>query len=178
MTEITRKSEEQKGAEAEVRSFRKNLGPFVVTAESTRMAMIFTDAKEADNPIIFANDSFLALTGYDREEILGKSFNFLMAHEADADAHAQIKDEFEGKSSGGAEVLYLRKDGSEFWAAVFVSPVRDENDDIVQYFVSFVDLTKHKNYEAKSRLLIDELNSREEAVPGRGQSGGTHCDQR
>jgi hypothetical protein len=34
MTEITKKSEEQKGAEAEVESFRKNLGPFVVAAET------------------------------------------------------------------------------------------------------------------------------------------------
>jgi PAS domain S-box-containing protein len=79
MSEITKKSEQQKGAEAEVESFREDLGPFVVAAETTRMAMLFTDANKPDNPIIFANDSFLSLTGYDREEVLGKSFNFLMA---------------------------------------------------------------------------------------------------
>ncbi len=79
MSKITKKSDEQKGAEAEVESFRKDLGP-VVAAETTRMAMVFTDATEPDNPIIFANDSFLSLTGYGREEVLGKSFNFLMAH--------------------------------------------------------------------------------------------------
>jgi PAS domain-containing protein len=71
------KSGEQKAAEAEV-DFRKDLGPFVVAAEMTRMAMVFTDAKEPDNPIIFANDSFLSITGHDREEVLGQSFNFLM----------------------------------------------------------------------------------------------------
>jgi len=46
------KSDEQKGAEAEVDRFRKDLGPFVVAAETTRMAMVFTDAKAPDNPII------------------------------------------------------------------------------------------------------------------------------
>ena len=76
MSEITKKSIEQKGAEAEVESFRKDLGPFVVAAETTRMAMVFTDATEPDNPIIFANDSFLSLTGYDREEVLGKELQF------------------------------------------------------------------------------------------------------
>jgi hypothetical protein len=40
------------------RAFRKDLGPFVVAAETTRMAMVFTDAKEANHPLIFANDSF------------------------------------------------------------------------------------------------------------------------
>jgi PAS domain-containing protein len=76
MSEITKKSDEQKDAEADVESFRKDLGPFVVAAETTRMAMLFTDATEPDNPIILANDSFLSLTGYDREEVLGKSLNF------------------------------------------------------------------------------------------------------
>ncbi len=80
--------------------------------------------QEPDNPIIFANDSFLALTGYDREEVLGQSFNFLMAHGADAEALAQIEAAFEGQSDGGAEIRYRRKDGSEFWAALFISPVR------------------------------------------------------
>ena len=40
------KSKEQKAAESEVEGFRKELGPFVVAAETTRMAMVFTDAKE------------------------------------------------------------------------------------------------------------------------------------
>jgi hypothetical protein len=54
MSEITKKSDQQIGAEAEVESFRKDLGPFVVAAETTRMAMVFTDATKPDNPIIFA----------------------------------------------------------------------------------------------------------------------------
>jgi len=160
MSEITKKSDQQKGAEAEVESFRKDLGPFVVAAETTRMAMVFTDATKPDNPIIFANDSFLSLTGYDREEVLGKSFNFLMAHGDDAKVLTRIKAEFEGSSSGGTEVLCCRKDGGEFWTGLFISPVRDEGGDIVQYFASFVDLTEHKEDEAQSKMLIDELNHR------------------
>jgi two-component sensor histidine kinase len=83
-----------------------------------------------------------------------------MAHGADAEALARIEAEFDGSSSGGTEVLYRRKDGSEFWAAVFISPVRDASGDIIQYFASFADLTKHKEDEVRSRMLIDELNHR------------------
>jgi PAS domain S-box-containing protein len=154
------KSKEQKQAEGEVEGFRKELGPFVVAAETTRMAMVFADAKQADNPIIFANDSFCALTGYEREEILGQSFNFLMAHGADADALKKIEAEFNGQSDGGSEILYRRKDDSEFWAALLITPVRDEDRNIVQYFASFVDMTRHKDQDAQSRRLIDELNHR------------------
>jgi PAS domain-containing protein len=93
MPEIVIKSETQKVAEAKVEGFRSDLGPFVVAAETTRMAMLFMDAKEPGNPIIFANDAFLDLTGYDREEVLGQYFNFLMARGTDPDSlqHSEVK---------------------------------------------------------------------------------------
>jgi PAS domain S-box-containing protein len=160
MSELANKSEEQRDAEAEVEHFRKDLGPFVVAAETTRMAMVFTDAKVPHNPIIFANDSFLSLTGYDREELLGQDFSFLLAHGADPEALAQLAAEFEGCSDSGWENDYRRKDGSEFWAATFISPVRDECGNVVQHFASLVDLTKHKLEQAHSGRLIDELNHR------------------
>jgi PAS domain S-box-containing protein len=160
MSEMTNKSEEQNDAEAEVEHFRRDLGPFVVAAETTRMAMVFTDVKVPDNLIIFANDSFLSLTGYDREELLGQNFGFLLARRADPKALAQLEAEFEGCSDSGWENGYRRKNGSEFWAGIFISPVRDKDSDVVQHFVSLVDLTKHKEEQAHSRMLIDELNHR------------------
>ena len=124
------------------------------------MAMVFTDAKEPGHPIIFANDAFLSLTGYDRKEVLGQSFNFLMARGADPKALAQVEAAFEGGADRGSEIRYRRKDGSVFWAALFISPVRDESGDVVQHFASFVDLTKQKQEQAQSTMLIDELNHR------------------
>jgi PAS domain S-box-containing protein len=154
------KSKQQTEAEADVQGFKNELGPFVVAAETTRMAMVFTDAKHPDNPIIFANDSFLALTGYAREEVLGQSFNFILAHAADAEARARIESQFLGESDAGSEIHFRRKDGSEFWAALFISPVRLEDGDIVQYFASFIDLTALKDEQTRSKMLIDELNHR------------------
>jgi hypothetical protein len=52
------KSKEQKAAESDVESFRKDLGPFVVAAETTRMAMVFTDANEPNHPLIFSMTAF------------------------------------------------------------------------------------------------------------------------
>lgn len=159
MPDIIAKSDGQKIAEAEVDGFRRDLGPFVVAAETTRMAMVFTDAKKSDNPIIFVNDAFLDLTGYAREEVLGQSFNFLMARGTDPDSLARIEAAFAG-TVGGSEISYRRKNGSLFWSAILISPVRNENGDVVQHFASFVDLTDHKREQAQSRMLIDELNHR------------------
>lgn len=160
MLDVTAKSGEQQDAEAAVEAFRNRLGPFVVAAEKTRMPMIFTDAAHPDHPIIFANCAFLALTGYEREEVLAKSFKSLMAVGIDLDAMARVEAAFASDGASDSEIHYRRKDGSEFWASLLVSPVCDESGRVVQQFVSFVDLTRHRQEEARCKMLIDELNHR------------------
>lgn len=160
MPEEAEKTDEQKRAEAKVEGFREDLGPFVVATETTRMAMVFTDAKAPDHPIIFANDSFLKLTGYKREELLGLTFDAIMTGCVDPETLAQLKTAFEGTSDTDPDIHYRRKDGSEFWASVFISPVRDDGGDIVQHFISLVDLTRFRLEQTQSKMLIDELNHR------------------
>lgn len=134
--------------------------PFVAAAQSTPLAMVFTDARRPGTPILFANDSFLSLTGYAREEVLGQSFDFILTHASDAEARAHIRSQFLGKSDATSEIGFRRKDGSHFWAALFISPVRSDDGDIVQYFASLVDLTALKEQQTHSQMLIDELNHR------------------
>lgn len=160
MSAITLKSHEQQDAESEVESFRKDLGPFVAATERTRLPMVFTDAKHAGNPIIFANDSFLAMTGYDREELLGKTFSFLMARGAGPEAAAQVDAALGGRSECTVEVRCRRKDGETFWAAAYISLVRDAAGEVMQRFASFVDLTEHRREEDRLRYMLDELNHR------------------
>jgi len=148
------KSPEQMAAESEVESFRKDLGPFVVAAETTRMPMVFTDAKEPNHPFVFANDSFLRLTGYDRKEVLGQNFDFLLGRPTDLDALLQIEAAFAGDSENDFEINFRRKDGNMFWAAIFISPVRDKSGHVVQHFVSLVDLSKHVQEEERLRFLL------------------------
>ena len=160
MSDKAPKDREQIAAEAEVEEFKEDLGPFVVAAETTRMPMVFTDAKKPDNPIIFANDSFLELTGYRRDEVLAQSFNFLLSSGAEAEVMDQIAIAFEAQPDESPEIHYRRKDGSEFWATLFVSPVKDETGDVVQHFVSLAETTHYKIAQKNCAMLIDELNHR------------------
>jgi PAS domain S-box-containing protein len=158
-TDQISKSRDQAVAEAEVDAFRQNLGPFVVAAEKTRMPMVFTD-EEPGHPVIFANDAFLLLTGYGRDEVLAKSFQSLLAVGVDEVTMGVVEAAFRGDCATDPEIHYKRKDGSEFWASMLVSPVCDESGAVVQQFVSFIDLTKHRLESARSKMLIDELNHR------------------
>ncbi len=152
--------ERQAAAEAEVDRFRAQLGPFVVAADETRMAMLFTNATVPENPIIYANDAFLELTGWDRNEVLGKSFNSLMARGASPEALKEIETAVGGHAEIVPEVCYRREDGNQFWASIAISPVKDKSGAIIQHFASFIDNTAHKDEQAKCAMLIDELNHR------------------
>ncbi len=159
MSDKAYKDHEQKAAEAEVEAFRRDLGPFVVAADTTRMPMVFTDAKKPDNPIIFVNDAMLKLTGYDPDEIVAQSFNFLLADATDRHALSEIETAFAGQEDC-EDLRYRRDDGSTFCATIFVNPVRDKDGKVIEHFVSLVDTTKHEQARKHAAMLIDELNHR------------------
>ena len=160
MSDQAVKSGEQKDAESDVEGFREELGPFVVAAETTRMPMVFSDAKVPDNPIVFVNQAFLNLTGYDEQEVLGQKFDFLIQQGTDPEALTEIRTAFEGGRDLETPVRFRRKDGGAIWVTVFITPVRDDAGAVVQHFASFVDVTRHKREEERLRALLDELNHR------------------
>ena len=158
------KSDEQKHAEADVDGFRRGLGPFVTAADTTRMAMMFTNAKGSENRIVYVNQAFLELTGYDEHELMGQPFDFLMERGTDPEVLAEIRSALQGARDLTPLVRYRRKDGSFVWVTAFITPVRDERGDIVQHFASFVDVTRHKEEEDRLRSLVDELEHRARAT--------------
>jgi two-component sensor histidine kinase len=75
-------------------------------------------------------------------------------------AGAKAQNTFDGNFDSAPEVRYRRENGTVFWASLFVSPVSDESGTVVQHFVSFQDLTAHKQEMSRLQFLLDELNHR------------------
>jgi PAS domain S-box-containing protein len=160
MPKIAKKSAGQKRAEATVEGYRRDLGPFVVAAETTRKPMLFTDANAPGHPIIFVNDSFLGLTGFAREELMGQRLDYLSARGGRSENLNQVEDAFADGAADVTESYYRRKNGEVFRAALFISPVRDKAGDIVEHFISLMDLSTHEREEERLLFLLDELNHR------------------
>jgi len=87
------------------------------------MAMVITDPLQDDNPIVFANDAFCALTGYARDEILGRNCRFLQEPDTDPSEVIRLRQAIEKRVPVEAQLLNRRKDGSLFCNRLFVSPV-------------------------------------------------------
>jgi PAS domain S-box-containing protein len=124
--------------------------PFAAAIRATRMPMLITDPRRADNPVIFANDAFLQLTGYTREEVTGRNCRFLQGPLTDRATIDQIRAAIAEHRDIKVDVLNYRKDRSTFWNALYISPVLNEAGDVVYYFASQLDITDR--VEAQQRV--------------------------
>lgn len=133
--------------------------PFAAAFKATRMPMLITDPRQADNPIIFCNAAFCKLTGYSNEELIGKNCRLLQGPETDPDAVSRLRDAIAAEKDLAIDILNYRKDGSPFWNALFVSPVRDISGTVIYFFASQLDFTNIKSKEAelaRARHLAEE----------------------
>lgn len=128
--------------------------PFAAAIRATRMAMLVTDPRKPDNPIVFANDAFLRLTGYAREEVIGRNCRFLQGPETDPVAIDRVRQAIADRDDISIDLLNYRKDGSKFWNALYMSPVSNEAGELQFFFASQLDVTDRK--EAENRVAADK----------------------
>ncbi len=124
--------------------------PFAAAIRATRMPMVITDPRRPDNPIVFANEAFQNLTGYRREEIIGRNCRFLQGPETDGGAIATLRDAIARATAVQVDILNYRKDGSTFWNALYLSPTRGEDGDVQFFFASQLNVTDR--IEAQRRI--------------------------
>lgn len=115
--------------------------PFAAAVRATRMAMIITDPRQADNPIVFVNDAFCSLTGYGRDEIMGRNCRFLQGAETDRGAVDLLSEAIKARRDMAIDLLNYRKNGTSFWNALYVSPVINEAGELLYFFASQLDIT-------------------------------------
>ena len=149
-------------AEVGVREALMRGGPFVAAVETTRMPMVVTDPTVVDNPIVYANAAFLAMCGYDRDEVLGQNYFFLVGGHADPEVATRVEAAMAARRSVVEEVPFRAKDGREAWVSMFVSPVVEDGR-VVRHFASFMDVTERVRREHELRAARDALERQVEA---------------
>lgn len=135
--------------------------PFPAAFKATRMPMLITDPRQPDNPIIFCNQAFMTLTGYAADELIGRNCRLLQGPNTDPDAVRLLRDAVAAEQDIALDILNYRKDGTSFWNALFVSPVRNVEGDVIYFFASQLDFTTIKS---KERELADARKLAEDEV--------------
>lgn len=83
--------------------------------------------------IIYANDKFLAVSRYSREEILGEPHSVLRHKDMPAGLFRQWWQAVKKGNQFNAVILNTSKGGDSYWVDVTVSPVRNERGEITKY---------------------------------------------
>nr|AML76571.1 putative LOV domain-containing protein [Posidonia australis] len=104
------------------------------TLERIEMNFVITDPRLPDNPIIFASDSFLELTEYAREEILGRNCRFLQGPDTDQGTVSKIRDAIVEQKEITVQLINYTKSGKKFWNLFHLQPMRDQKGKL-QYFI-------------------------------------------
>lgn len=124
-------------------SYRKNSD-----ARLRLISSVFTHTGEAvaivstRGQILDVNAAFTTITGYTRDDLLGRDYHFFYSSRQDPDAIAHLKNELLNQGQCRGEIWSRRKDGSDFAGLLTASAVLG-NDGLVQSYVAqFADITE------------------------------------
>ena len=136
---------------------------FTQAMEQTRMALCISDPYQDDCPIVYVNEAFVRLTGYDREEIIGRNCRFLQGEDTGEDAVERIRSAIDDQEVRVIDILNYRKDGSAFWNALHIGPIFGDEGKLTYYYGSQWDVTDilaEREHQTLNDNLIRELQHR------------------
>lgn len=129
---------------------------FAAAFRASPTPMVLTDPHLPDNPIVWVNDAFLKLTGYGRDEIVGRNCRMFQGAETNAADVARVRAAVAAEESIEVELVNYRKDGSWFWNGMTIAPVRDETGRVRHFYAAQADMTgKHSLEVAMKHANID-----------------------
>ncbi|MGF7173345.1 bifunctional diguanylate cyclase/phosphodiesterase [Azospirillum doebereinerae] len=105
------------------------------------------------NRIVAVNDAFTRITGYDREEALGRDPRFLKSDRQDPQVFADLWAQLRETGHWAGEVWNTRKSGEAFPEWLSITVVRNEAGDVVNHIAAFTDVTETRAQEERIRHL-------------------------
>lgn len=122
------------------------------------VGITIADMTRADEPLIYVNDGFELLTGYDADKAVGSNCRFLQGAETDNSKVAAMREAIEADESVQVTLRKYRRDGTEFWNEITVAPIR-QSDGTATHYVGFQqDVTERVEYAARLEDQRDDLH--------------------
>lgn len=98
------------------------------------IAAVISNPHLPDNPIVECNEAFAALTGYPRDEIVGRNCRFLTGPGTEPELSAELRRAIRHRRAALVEILNYKKDGTPFRNAVLVAPLFGSGGEL-EYFL-------------------------------------------
>lgn len=122
----------------------------------TNDSVLITDAIAADEsgpPIIYANDAFIRMTGYNQQELQGKTPGILYGPQTDPEDLARLYKAIAEFKPCEVTVINYKKNGQPFWNQFSVNPVSDQTGAVTHWIAIGRDITKRKRQDIYKNLM-------------------------
>ncbi|MFC1530339.1 SpoIIE family protein phosphatase [Gemmatimonadota bacterium] len=127
---------------------------------SSAEGITISDVRLPDNPLIYANRGFEEITGYSREESIGRNCRFLQGSDTEEESLNEIRSAIAGERPCVVELLNYRKDGTPFWNRLSLTPLKDETGLVTHFIGVQSDVTRRRLAED----ALQEANKRLESI--------------
>ncbi|GAB3823179.1 hypothetical protein GCM10028895_29680 [Pontibacter rugosus] len=122
-----------------------------LVASKTTNGVVLMDA---EGKIEWVNDGFTKLTGYSKQEALGRiPSELLQGPGSDPEAEKRIRDSYKKGVPFSEEVLNFKKNGERFWMHFEITPIFDENGNLTSFVSIETDITELKKKKKKLPCL-------------------------
>ena len=118
----------------------------VTAIEQFEEAVVITNAT---GEIEYVNPAFTQMTGYSREEVLGKNPRILKSDRQDPGFYRQLWGTILKGRTWQGELINRRKDGTMYTERMNIGPVRDSRGQITDFIATKRDVTERKSLEAR-----------------------------
>lgn len=133
--------------------------------ENSKVAAVVSDPKRPDNPIVACNEAFMKLTGYSREEIVGRNCRFLRGDRTEPEHTAMLREAVAARRPAMVELINYRKDGTPFRNAVMIAPLFDEDGEVSYFLGSQIAIDDEgASRHEQARELIAGLSKRQRQI--------------
>ena len=169
--ELRRVARELREKEETLRQIASKNSQLAAAVTNLQTSVVITDPNLPDNPIIFINPAFTAMTGYPAEEVVGRNCRFLQGPESDPATVREMREAIAERRPFTGVVCNYRKDGSSFLNELTINPVFDEEGQVVNLVGLQNDVTERKAAEEAHARLAAIVNYSEDAIVGKSLDG-------
>jgi PAS domain S-box-containing protein len=147
--DITKQKEEEQ---------RLKLLETVITHTKDSIIITESNLNEGKIPnIVYVNPAFTKISGYNAEEIIGKSPEIFIGPDSDIEEHDKLIDAIKNKQECQIETLSYKKDQEAYWVNFNMLPVYDSEGELSHWVSIQRDVTEDKKQEVEKEQLIKEL---------------------
>ncbi|MGM9928445.1 MAG: PAS domain-containing protein [Bacillus sp. (in: firmicutes)] len=107
--------------------------------------------------ITYVSDSFVEVSKYSREELLGKNYNFLFSKEQNPSVVKELASLLKQKEAWDGEICNQTKEGERWWSHTTIIPFLDDGSCSFQYIFISSNITERKDVEKELKITSKEV---------------------